>query len=170
MKNMKFDDIDYGLISALQDNLPVEERPFAAIAERTGLTEEQVIEKIKKWKSSGAIRRFGALLAHRRAGINANGMVVWDTPEDQLEKLGAMFAAHGFVSHCYARPAFEGWPYCLYTMIHGRAKEEVEAAAKELSEQSGIKKYMILFSMREFKKSDTRLFREDERPEHTGEK
>jgi DNA-binding Lrp family transcriptional regulator len=116
------------------------------------------MEKVKGWKEAGIIRRFGALVAHRRAGITANGMVVWDVPDEDIEKLGAIFAAHKAVSHCYSRPRFTGWPYRLYTMVHGKTREQVNGIAKELSASSGCDKYSILFSTREFKKSDTRLF------------
>lgn len=153
---------DIEIIRALQGDVEASPRPFAALAERLDVDEQQLIEKIKAWKSEGIIRRFGALVAHRRAGVAANGMIVWDVPEEDIERLGAVFSAHRAVSHCYARPRFPGWPYRLYTMAHGRTREQVLEIAKELSDSSGCKNYSILFSTKEFKKSDTRLFFEDE--------
>jgi siroheme decarboxylase len=146
------------LIRALQQDLPLAQHPFAEVAEQAGLTEQAALDKILEWKRTGVIRRFGALLAHRRAGFTANGMVVWDVTDEQLEPAGNQFSAHPSVSHCYARPAFPGWPYRLYTMVHGRSRDEVNSVAEELSRQSGISGYDILYSTREFKKSDTKLF------------
>ena len=146
------------LIRTLQENLPLDEKPFAAVAARVGMDESEVLEKITRWKKQGVIRRFGALLAHRRAGFSANGMVVWNVADDQLQPVGEQFSKNAAVSHCYARPPFPGWPWRLYTMIHGKTRDAVETIAGELSEASGISDYKILFSTREFKKSDSRLF------------
>lgn len=158
---MTFSDADIRLIRVLQEDFPTVEQPFAAVAERAGMSEEDAMEKITEWKGQGIIRRFGALLAHRRAGITANGMVVWDVPEEQIETLGARYAAHPAVSHCYARPRFDGWVYRLYTMVHATTREGVEAVAEELAAGVDNPHYRILYSTREFKKSDTKLFCED---------
>ena len=152
------DEKDKQLIRMLQENLPLDERPFRALAERAGMSEDEVIEKISGWKRDGVVRRFGALVAHRKAGFSANGMVVWDVPDEQIEEAGKKFSAHPSVSHCYARPTFEGWPFRLYTMVHGHSREEVEKTARELSGTFGGAKFIILYSTREFKKSDSRLF------------
>lgn len=158
----KLTDIDIKLLRALQEDLPVQEKPYSVIAMKTGIPENEVIEKIRQWKQDGSIRRFGVLLAHRRAGISANGMVVWNAPEDKIEDYGVRFAQHQAVSHCYARPVFEGWSYRLYTMVHGKTRDQVEAIAADLSKSVGLDDYFILYSTREFKKSDTRLFFEDD--------
>ena len=158
---MEFTEMEVRLIRILQQDLPLVERPFDAIGASVGMSEDEVIEKIRNWQEAGIIRHFGSLLIHRRAGLVANGMIVWNVSEEEVEPVGERLATYPAVSHCYARPAFPGWPYRLYTMAHGVNREAVEAVARELSEAVGISDYRILFSNREFKKSDTRLFYED---------
>ena len=156
-----FSKIEKKLIRELQCDLPESQRPFEVVADTVGISEEEVVMAVREWKQSGVIRRFGALLAHRKAGVSANGMVVWDAPDERLDEIGALFSECKRVSHCYARPRFPGWPYRLYTMIHGATREEVGIEAEALAKKAGLDKYAILFSTREFKKSDTRLFCEE---------
>ena len=120
------------LLRLLQQELPLCERPFEALGEKSGLTEEEVILKVRGWLESGIIRRVGAFIVHRRAGYEANGMAVWDVPEEKVEECGNKMAARESVSHCYARPRSEKWPYMLYTMIHGKTRGEVEAVAQSI--------------------------------------
>jgi len=154
---------DEELLKALQEGLPLCGQPYAELGARAGLSEDEVLRRIREWKDAGVIRKVGAFIAHRSAGIKANGMVVWDVPEDRLEEAGRRMAAHEMVSHCYARPRTARWPFRLYTMVHGRTREEVEAAVREIAAREKIENYKILFSMRELKKTETRMFTEEDR-------
>ena len=153
---------DKKLLRHLQQDLPLCERPFAELAEKAGLTEEEVMSRVRGWLESGIIRRIGAFIVHRRAGYEANGMVVWDVQEENVEELGKKMAARGSVSHCYARPRSERWPYRVYTMIHGKTRGEVEAEVRSIARELEIEEYKILFSLRELKKSETKIFMEDD--------
>ncbi len=156
-------DQEITLIRELQKGFDVCSRPFAALAERAGLTEDQLIAKLKEWKANGTIRRVGVIVNHYKAGFNANGMVVWDVPEDQIVEMGERLIQHEAITHCYSRPKCDRWPYRLYTMVHARSKEEVEAIVRQIAEHEGVEAYRILFSQRELKKAPTRLFLEDDR-------
>jgi siroheme decarboxylase len=157
----KLTESDKKLLRLLQRELPLCERPFAALAEQAGLCEDEVILKVRGWLESGIIRRVGAFIVHRQAGYEANGMAVWGVSEEKVEEYGNKMATHESVSHCYARPRSERWPYRLYTMIHGKTRGEVEEEAKNISGELGIEEYRILFSLRELKKSETKIFMED---------
>lgn len=155
---------DKALLRELQRDMPLCARPFAEIASRAGLAEEaeeEAIARVREWLASGIIRRLGAFIRHREAGFTANGMAVWDVPEERIEEIGRRLAEREDISHCYARPRSGRWPYRLYTMIHGKSEEEVKNIAAEIAGKEKIKNYKILFSTRELKKSDTRLFMED---------
>jgi DNA-binding Lrp family transcriptional regulator len=157
--NPEIKDIDKDIMRCLQDSIPGSMRPYADIAEKVGLAEDEVIEKIRFFKEKGWIRRYGATLRHQKAGFTANGMGVWPVPdESKREELGTIMAEFREVSHCYERPSFDDWPYHLFTMMHGESREEVEEIAKRISEKVGIKDYFVLFSAREFKKSSMRYF------------
>lgn len=153
-------DWEMRLIALLGEPLPLIERPFAAVAERAGIEEAAVLDRIRAWKTSGAIRRFGARVAHHKLGYAANGMSVWRVGEAEAEAAGQIMAKQPEVSHCYLRETPPGWDYNLYGMIHGTSKEEVRAVAARISELTGLRDYDVLFSVREFKKSVPQYFKD----------
>jgi DNA-binding Lrp family transcriptional regulator len=108
--------------------------------------------------SNGFIRRFAAVLNHRQVGFSANGMVVWNCPEERLDVSGAILSSHAEVSHCYCRPSYPAWPYNLYAMVHARSEEECRGIAEKLGNSIGLGDYRILFSTKEFKKIRLKLF------------
>lgn len=146
------------ICAAVQYDIPLEARPFEILAKGIDIPEEEFIKNIQEFLDKGYIRRFGAALSHRKAGITANGMGVWIVPGEDRERVGKIMASFKEVSHCYERPSFEGWPYNLFTMIHGKTKEECYATAKNISEATGIKDYKLLFSSQEFKKESMVYF------------
>ncbi|RJQ51982.1 MAG: Lrp/AsnC family transcriptional regulator [Actinobacteria bacterium] len=158
------DDREKELVRELQDDMPLVDRPYAETGERAGMSEDAVIETIEGWKSEGTIRRVGAILTHRNAGITANAMAVWRVPEEHAEEVGRTMAAFEQVSHCYQRPSSDEWPYNLYTMIHGRTREECEEVATTISEAVGVEDYRLLFTERELKKSSMKYFPHEHGP------
>jgi len=147
------------ICTAVQDDMPLEPRPFEVLAKKVGVSEEEFINKVQEFLDKGYIRRFGAAIRHRKAGITANGMGVWIVPDADRERVGKIMATFKEVSHCYERPSFEGWPYNLFTMIHGRTKEDCYEVAKKISEAAEIKEYKLLFSSTEFKKESMVYFK-----------
>lgn len=147
------------ICAAIQDDIPLEPKPFEMLAKKIGISEEEFIKKANEFLKKGYIRRFGAAIRHRKAGITANGMGVWIVPDADRERVGKIMASFKEVSHCYERPSFEGWPYNLFTMIHGRTKEDCYEVAKKISEATGIKNYKLLFSSQEFKKESMVYFK-----------
>ena len=152
------DDRDKELLTALSWPLALEACPYARIAERAGVSEAEVRARLRAWIEDGTIRRFGARVNHRALGVQANGMSVWQVPEDRVEAVGEIMAARREVSHCYERPTRPGWPYNMYAMIHGATREKVLAVAHEIADAAGIDSYEVLFSTREFTKRAPRLF------------
>ena len=148
------------LILAIQDGLPLAPRPYDAVAKALGMTEERVLETLGSLLERGVVKRLGAVPNHYALGITANGMAVWDVPDDRVSEAGRLLADSPEVSHCYRRPRRPpDWPYNLYAMIHGRSREEVLAVVKRLSRQAGLEgvPQTVLFSVRQFRKRGTRL-------------
>ncbi len=146
------------IIRELQNNMPLVSRPFAEIARRLGMKEQELIDKINEFKQRGILRRFGATVRHQNLGFTANAMIVWDIPDDQVEKAGKTMAQFPEISHCYQRPTHPGWPYNLFTVVHGKTHAECEEKAKAISEKTGYRKFKAVFSTRELKKSSMRYF------------
>jgi len=141
------------LLKAMESDLPCERRPFLRLAEQFGLGEAELLKALRQGLKKGLIRRYGARISHYQAGFSCNAMVVWQVPSGEVERTALILASHAAVSHCYERPTFPGFPYNLYTMIHGRRREECEKVIAEIAEASGVKCYRALWTTKEFKKS-----------------
>ena len=148
------------LLVAVQDGLPIVERPYEEIAQRIGTTEERVIAMLASLLERGVIKRLAAIPNHYALGITANGMAVWDVPDEAVSELGRRLAARAEVTHCYQRPRrLPEWRYNLYAMVHGRSREEVATVVDEMAREAGLSGFPheLLFSVRQFRKRGTRL-------------
>ena len=146
------------IVRELQEGLSLERRPFLAIAERLGITEDQLIDKIKEFMVRGIIRRFGATLRHQDIGFVANAMVVWKVEPGQVVEIGQRLADFPEVTHCYNRKSPPGWPYNIYTMLHGRTEGNCREIARRMSEAVGVSDYQVIFSSKELKKNSMKYF------------
>ncbi len=152
------DKLDKKVISRIQGDLPIVPKPYAAMAEEVGITEGEFIERINNLRERGILRRFGATLRHQEAGFSSNAMVAWMVPDDRVEEIGKTFAQFREVSHCYQRRPQKDWRYNLYTMVHGKNQEQCLEIAKHMSLSTGMDKYELLFSEKEFKKTSMKYF------------
>ena len=149
---------DKDFIRELQKDLEVIPEPFKKPSSNLGVSTEVLFEKAREYEAQGVMRRFAAILRHRDAGFAANGMVVWNVPENRIDEIGEKLASYPQVSHCYKRPIYPDWQYNLFSMIHARTFEAAEKIAEELANNVSISNYRILFSSREFKKERVRYF------------
>lgn len=157
-----FTPADIPLVRALQRDLAIAPNPFAEAAERLNVSEKELLDRARELERAGIMRRFGAVLRHRQVGYTANGMACWVVPEAQVEAVGSEAAGFPQVSHCYQRPAYPPrWPYTLFTMTHGQARDEVSSVVAAIAQQTGIEEYQVLYSTREFKKERVRYFEEE---------
>ena len=152
------DELDKKIIGLIQGDLPLGPRPFAAMAERIGVSEDEFVERVRSLKERGVIRRFGATLRHQDAGFSANAMVAWLVPENRVDEVGEIMAQFREVTHCYQRRPQKDWKYNLYTMIHGDNEHECFQIAKRISKETGMEDYILLFSEKEFKKTSMQYF------------
>lgn len=154
-------DHDIKVVRALQDDLELTPRPFLKPAQSVGLTEEELLAGGEHLKSTGHFRRYAAILFHRRAGFAANGMAVWNVPDDRAAEVGQTMASFSVVSHCYLRPRYEDWQYNIFTMLHGRKVDDCAKVAEAIAETTGVTDYTILYSTKEYKKTRVRYFTAD---------
>ncbi len=108
------------------------------------------------------MRRYAAVLAHRKAGFTFNGMGVWRVPEERLDECGQTMAASAGVSHCYQRPTYPDWPYNLFSMTHGRTKAECEDVLAAIARETGARRLLVLYSTKEYKKTRVSYFTPEE--------
>ena len=152
------DRLDRKIIAYLQGDLELSSRPFAGLAADLGVTEAEVVERIRAMAQSGTMRRFGATLRHQRSGFPANVMVAWNVAEDQVLGAGKILSSFRQVSHCYWRERCGGFPYNVYTMVHGQSQEECREVVEQMSRKAGQKDFALLFSKKELKKTSMRYF------------
>jgi len=146
-------ELDKAIISLLSKDIPLTRRPFENLAAKLGIEEKILISRLKAYKKSGLMRKFSAALNHRRIGFKHNAMVVWNIPEALIDKAGSLISGFVQISHCYQRKKASGWNYNLYSMIHGRSKQECLKVVKDIVKKIGCKDYRVLFSSQEYKKT-----------------
>jgi siroheme decarboxylase len=148
-----YDAFDKAVIRATQGALPIIPEPFAPAAAELEVSQEQLLAHLEGMVQRRLLRRVAAILFHRRAGFSANGMGVWKVPEDQTLEMGLKMASFRGISHCYQRPTYADWPYSVFTMAHGRSKEECDAILDSIAEATQISERSTLYSSTEFKKT-----------------
>jgi DNA-binding Lrp family transcriptional regulator len=163
IERQPYDERDMAVIKALQGDMPIVSEPYAPAAEQLGMAQDELLAHLEQMQERRLLRRVAAILFHRRAGFSANGMGVWKVPEDQVMELGPQMAAYRGISHCYQRPTYKDWPYSIFTMAHGRSKEECDAILDSIADATGIGDRATLYSSTEFKKIRLLYFTEDYR-------
>jgi len=160
-----YDERDVAVIRALQGPMEPVERPYDEAAAEVGMTTEELLEHLRGMVDRKLLRRVAAILFHRRAGFSANGMGVWKVPEDEILETGRRMASFRGISHCYQRPTYEDWPYSVFTMAHGRSKEECDAILDSIAAECGMgpDDRATLYSSTEYKKIRLHYFTDEYR-------
>jgi siroheme decarboxylase len=162
LEKQPYDELDKAVIRATQGDLPVVSEPYAAAAAQLRMSVDALVEHLGAMAERGLLRRVAAILYHRRAGFSANGMGVWKVPDDRVLEVGPRMAAYRGISHCYQRPTYADWPYSIFTMAHGRSKEECDAILDAIAaENPEVQDRATLYSSTEFKKIRLLYFTDD---------
>ena len=147
-----YDQLDRQIICQVQKEIQLVRYPFKEAATTLGISQDELVKRLQVMQEKGILRRISAILDHRKSGFLFNGMVTWQVDDKDLDNLGRKFSSYKPVSHCYIRNSFPQWPYQLYTMIHARSREDLEAIVEHMTAASGQTNYRICLSTREFKK------------------
>lgn len=154
-------DWDKDVVREAQEDLPLVSRPFDPIAQRLGLTTQEFFDQLAVYQERKLMRRYSAVLYHRRSGFRANAMIVWKVPPERSEEVGMIMAENAAVTHCYERPTFPDWQYSHFTMVHAPSRDECEEIGRDIARATGITDNLLLYSTREYKKTRVRYFVED---------
>jgi DNA-binding Lrp family transcriptional regulator len=149
---IELSELDLAVIRATQGPMEPVAQPFDAPAAELGMPVHGLLDHLESMRERRALRRVAAILFHRRAGFSANGMGVWRVPEERIVDLGPRMASFRGISHCYQRPTYADWPYSVFTMAHGRSKDECDAILDSIAADTGIEDRRTLYSSTEFKK------------------
>ena len=145
--------INKQLLSEIHLPLKIIRRPFKKTAEKFGLTEPALLTVMKEYKKKEIIRRFGAVLNHRKIGFRANALVCWKIDGKRLSSVIKKITDLKQISHCYQRVTYPDWPYNLYTMIHSENKRMCLETITDIAAKIKGEEYKILFTRKEFKKT-----------------
>ena len=151
-------ELDKRIVRVLQGEFPLVAEPYKTLAEQVGVSEETFLERVKAMQETKKIRKMGAVLCHREVGFKANVLVAWEVPEDRLDEIARHMASSPSVTHCYDRNTAPGWPYNLYTMVHGHSREECEQVVRTLGEECHVSNHVMLYSKHEWKKTAMKYF------------
>ncbi|NIR29931.1 MAG: Lrp/AsnC family transcriptional regulator [Gammaproteobacteria bacterium] len=155
------DEAERKLIDAVQSGFPLVPRPYREVGRRIGVTEAEVIGRLRALLVRGVIKRIGVVVRHHELGYRANAMVVWDVPDTEASELGRRLGALECVTLCYRRQRrLPEWPYNLYCMIHGFDRGTVLAQVEEITERCALRERprQVLFSRRRFKQRGAMYF------------
>jgi siroheme decarboxylase len=163
LERQPYDEDDIATIRALQGPMEAVERPYDAAAAELGISTDELLERLRTMVDRKLLRRVAAILFHRRAGFSANGMGVWKVPDGEILETGARMASFRGISHCYQRPTYADWPYSVFTMAHGRSKQECDAILDSIATECGIgpDDRATLYSSTEYKKIRLHYFTDD---------
>jgi len=161
MSHVQLDTIDKRILVALQGDLDDSPEPYAKIASTVGVTESEVIVRIRRMMDEGVIRRIGAMIRHIEAGIGYNAMVIWKVDPQRIDEIGKGLAEFPEVTHCYERPPFGEKGCTLFTMVHASSEADCLEIVRNMAEKIGVTEYDILFSEQELKKISMTYFSEE---------
>ncbi len=157
-KDLRLSELEKRLVDLLAEGLPLVERPYLALAERLGVSEEEVISAIRGLLEKGVIRRLGATIRHNLSGYEGNVMVAWRVPAERVEEVGERLASQPFITHCYLRRTYPDWPYNLYTMVHAESEEACRKLVEKLSRELDLPDYEMLFTEKEIVRRTRKYF------------
>lgn len=127
--------LEADLLLAIQDGFPLSATPYADVAAEIGAPVDDVLAAVERLLADGCIKRIGCVVNHIVTGFTSNCMVVWNVPDDELDERGEAVGSLPYVTLCYHRPRRpeQEWEYNLFTMIHGREADAVDAKIDELA-------------------------------------
>ena len=127
--------LEADLLLAIQDGFPLSSTPYADVAGEVDAPVEEVLAAVERLLADGCIKRVGCIVNHVVTGFTNNCMVVWNVPDDELDERGEAVGSLPYVTLCYHRPRRpdQDWEYNMFTMIHGRESEAVDAKIDELA-------------------------------------
>lgn len=143
---MDMDELDKKILRAVQSELPIAEKPWAALGEELGISEDEVIGRLKDLKKRGIIRRIGGNFDSTSLGWAAT-LCAAKVPEDKFEQFVQAVNAYSGVTHNYRREhKFNVW----FTFI-AENMEQIEKNLADLAETTGVADICSMPSIRKYK-------------------
>jgi DNA-binding Lrp family transcriptional regulator len=142
----QLDETDRRILNLIQTDFPLVSRPFSEIGERVGLSEQDVIRRVREMKRTGAIRRIGGSFDSRKLGFFSTLCAAKVDPE-RLERFNRVINAHPGVTHNYMR----NHDYNVWFTFIGENEAAAEMALTAMARETGVVDIVSLPARRTFK-------------------
>jgi DNA-binding Lrp family transcriptional regulator len=151
-------ELEAALLVEIQEGFPLTATPYRDVADAIDADVDAVVAAVERLLSDGCIKRVGCVVNHIVTGFDANCMVVWDVPDEELDARGEAVGELPYVTLCYHRPRRpnQEWPYNLFTMIHGREGAAVDDKIDELAAEYLPFEHERLYSTETLKQTGAR--------------
>ena len=125
-------ELDKRLLDEFQRDLPVCERPYAAIARRLGCDEDTVIERLTRLQRHGYVSRVGPVFRPNRVG--ASTLAAMSVPRERLEAVARLVSGYREVNHNYEREH----DFNLWFVVTASDDRMVSAVLADIRRRTGI--------------------------------
>ena len=129
---LALDDIDHRLLGEFQRDLPLVARPYAAMADQLGIGEDEVIARLTRLTTCGAVSRVGPVFAPHAVGCST--LAAMAVPPEWLERIAALVNRYPEVNHNYERDHH----YNLWFVVAAASRDDVEAVLAEIRDRTGL--------------------------------
>jgi DNA-binding Lrp family transcriptional regulator len=140
------DAIDKKILNIIQKDFPVVAEPFKVVAERLGLAEDEVLERIKDLKAEGIIRRIGAVFDSKKMGF-ASTLCAAKVPKKYLRKFIEIVNSYPGVTHNYRRRH----DYNIWFTFIASDEETLKKSLGEIRDRTGVADIISMTASRTFK-------------------
>jgi DNA-binding Lrp family transcriptional regulator len=140
------DSIDKKILNIIQKDFPVVEEPFKAVAAKAGLSEDEVLERIKHLKEQGIIRRIGAVFDSKKMGY-ASTLCAGKVPKEKLKQFVAVVNSYPGVTHNYRR----SHEYNVWFTFIASDEETLKKSLGEIRDKTGVTEIISMTAAQTFK-------------------
>ena len=143
---MPLDDIDRSILNQIQSDFPITPRPYRSVAEELGLTEDEVLARIRRLKKSGIIRRIGGNFTPEKLGF-VSTLCAAKVPEEKISQFAQVVNRYPGVTHNYRRAN----KYNIWFTFIAPSMEEISASLEQIAVETGVTEILNLPATRVFK-------------------
>ncbi len=144
--DLRMDDIDREILNEIQSHFPIDSRPYRIVGNRLGLSEEEVLRRVKRLKDAGIIRRIGGNFHSHRLDFTST-LCAARVPEEKLEQFVAVVNSYPGVTHNYLRNHI----YNVWFTFIAQDMDFINKSLNEISEKTGVSDILNLPALKMFK-------------------
>jgi DNA-binding Lrp family transcriptional regulator len=127
------DDLNRRIINNLQGEFPVSERPFLEAAQKLGIGERELIDRLEHLLEAGVLSRFGPMYHAERLGGGLT-LAALAAPPEHFDEVANLVNAHPEVAHNYERDhALNMW-----FVIATERPEDIDRVLADIAAETGL--------------------------------